>query len=529
MNSDPQVLASLNLLADSNANQAKVESSNGRATLVGQGSGVETVYELGRSPLESPTSHVVSEKVQNLASQIYNELQKIMNRCSDDEEAVKGLMPLVVAVLESLDLALIENQQLQVELELCKDDNEQLMLAFEKEKSNKKKVDQKLMEAEFQADEEKQHLHEKLETLENIVKGLELKLKTSLDHSTRLEEKETELKSEHSKLHTRYTELLRSHCDMMERVKILIGNEDAVSAASGPMSLTTSSALRAFLSRKQEIDQVLEVEQQQENNAAKLDHSSQLTPKQAWIEQDLSLEDASIIEDVEDIPRDKDKEPQSLTVTDNFFGMEKEVENLIQENYDLLQTKNALNIVKDDLIAKVDELQSELTMSKDEVQQLTAVKNRLKSRISQLEDEFKKTKEELDDCKQKLAQLKEDDEEGVPMVQRKRFTRLEMARVLMERNQYKEKLIELQEAVRWTELIRASKQTEGEKKSPIWKFFSNLFTPSTSTPTKESPTRTPPGSTVGIKYTPNQGAEKASEIQPHVSTSHVAEVAKPAT
>ena len=43
------------------------------------------------------------------------------------------------------------------------------------------------------------------------------------------------------------------------------------------------------------------------------------------------------------------------------------------------------------------------------------------------------------------------------MSQRKRFTRAEMARVLMERNQYKERLIDLQEAVRWTEMMRASK------------------------------------------------------------------------
>ena len=66
------------------------------------------------------------------------------------------------------------------------------------------------------------------------------------------------------------------------------------------------------------------------------------------------------------------------------------------------------------------------------------------------------------------------------MAQRKRFTRVEMARVLMERNQYKEKCVsvlgpgirvgeqlalhvplsrfmELQEAVRWTEMIRANK------------------------------------------------------------------------
>ena len=43
---------------------------------------------------------------------------------------------------------------------------------------------------------------------------------------------------------------------------------------------------------------------------------------------------------------------------------------------------------------------------------------------------------------------------NVSAAHRKRFTRVEMARVLMERNQYKERLMELQEAVRWTEMIR---------------------------------------------------------------------------
>jgi hypothetical protein len=46
------------------------------------------------------------------------------------------------------------------------------------------------------------------------------------------------------------------------------------------------------------------------------------------------------------------------------------------------------------------------------------------------------------------------------MSQRKRFTRAEMARVIMERNQYKERLIDLQDAVRWTEYIRAAKSDQ---------------------------------------------------------------------
>lgn len=105
-----------------------------------------------------------------------------MNRFNDDEEAVGGLMPLIVNVLESLDLALIENQQLQVDLELCKDDNEQLVQAFEKEKQSKKKIEQRLFEYEFANEEEKQHFQQRLDSLANIVKMLELKAKNASDH-----------------------------------------------------------------------------------------------------------------------------------------------------------------------------------------------------------------------------------------------------------------------------------------------------------------------------------------------------------
>jgi len=286
-------------------------------------SGNETIYELARTPFEPPmSSHVVSEKVQSLATQIYNELQKIMSHfsSSDDDDSVSGLMPLIVNVLESLDLSLIENQQLQVELELCKDDNEQLVSAFEKEKMVKKKVDQKLLEIEYQAEEEKQALQVKVDSMENLVKMLELKAKNATDHSCRLEEKETEMKGEYGKLHGRYTELLRSHCDLMERVKILIGNED-FSNSSGPASLTASTALKNFLTKKSEMDQVLALEEQRNEGHHT---NSDLQNQRQWIDAELSLEDASIIEDVEEIPRDRDRisgektldslrEPQSLS------------------------------------------------------------------------------------------------------------------------------------------------------------------------------------------------------------------------
>lgn len=86
----------------------------------------------------------------------------------------------------------------------------------------------------------------------------------------------------------------------------------------------------------------------------------------------------------------------------------------------------------------------------------------MKLRIHEVEEELKKLKEEVE----KKSVNKSDDEDDVPLAQRKRFTRVEMARVLMERNQYKERYMELQDAVRWTEMLRAAKQDPSlEKKN----------------------------------------------------------------
>nr|CAD7406881.1 unnamed protein product [Timema poppensis] len=153
--------------------------------------------------------------------------------------------------------------------------------------------------------------------------------------------------------------------------------------------------------------------------------------------------------------------------------MGKEVENLILENNELLATKNALNIVKDDLIVKVDELTSDQEILREEIRSLQTMKTRLLEKIHDLEEELKRVKEEAE---KSSKATKSDDEEDVPMAQRKRFTRVEMARVLMERNQYKERFMELQEAVRWTEMIRASRNDSSidqKNEKSIWKF--NLF------------------------------------------------------
>ncbi|KAK2885074.1 C-Jun-amino-terminal kinase-interacting protein 4 isoform X2 [Channa argus] len=192
----------------------------------------------------------------------------------------------------------------------------------------------------------------------------------------------------------------------------------------------------------------------------------------------------------------------------DLLGMGREVEHLIHENTHLLETKNALNVVKNDLIARVDELSCEKEVLHGELEAVNQAKIKLEEKNKDLEEELKKVRAELEETKQKVKNDNEDDSD-VPTAQRKRFTRVEMARVLMERNQYKERLMELQEAVRWTEMIRASKENPSlpeKKKSSLWQFFSRLFSSSGGTakkPGAEAP--------VNVKYN-----APTSQIQPSV-------------
>lgn len=54
--------------------------------------------------------------------------------------------------------------------------------------------------------------------------------------------------------------------------------------------------------------------------------------------------------------------------------------------------RNALNIVKDDLIVKVDELAGEIEILREEMNTANQARSKLRQRVSELEDELKQNK-----------------------------------------------------------------------------------------------------------------------------------------
>ncbi|XP_015501090.1 C-Jun-amino-terminal kinase-interacting protein 4 isoform X4 [Parus major] len=552
-----------------------------------------------------PGPAMMSERVSGLAGSIYREFERLIGRY--DEEVVAELMPLVVAVLENLDSVCAHSQETSVELELLRDDNEQLLTQYEREKALRKQAEEKFIEFEDSQEQEKKDLQTRVEALESQTRQLELKAKNYADQISRLEEREAELKKEYNALHSRHTEMIHNYMEHLERTKLhqLTGGDQLESTTHsrirkerpislGIFPLPAGDALltpeaqrevaetpaaehwkfhelsqpRSHTSLKDELsdvsqagskcttpastaasdDPVLPAETPQKENVEGLAKDREMSNEKLDVSKNIEVQAAqetrnvctggneneeksevqAIIDSTPELDMDKDisgykgsstptkgiKNKAFDRNTESLFeelssagsgligdvdegadllGMGREVENLILENTQLLETKNALNVVKNDLIAKVDELTCEKDVLQGELEAVKQAKQKLEEKNKELEEELRKARAEAEEARQKA---KEDDDSDVPTAQRKRFTRVEMARVLMERNQYKERLMELQEAVRWTEMIRASRENpamQEKKRSSIWQFFSRLFSSSSNTAKKPEPP-------VNVKY-----------------------------
>ncbi|XP_028310191.1 C-Jun-amino-terminal kinase-interacting protein 3 isoform X5 [Gouania willdenowi] len=557
---------------------------------------------------------VMSERVSGLANSIYREFERLIR--SYDEEVVKELMPLVVNVLENLDAVLTENQEHEVELELLKEDNEQLITQYEREKALRKQAEEKFIEFEDALEAEKKDLQVQVDFLELQSKQLELKSKNYSDQITRLEERESDMKKEYNSLHQRHTEMIQNYVERIERSKMqqtgsqsegpgcgrtqrhtwrkskaerppslslypsgegmvrgghggarMIPGKDtwqedgsesdsvaATPSSTGSKSNTPTSSVpsatvtpinEGFNShanfdvtrtgnhrkgdKRHSRNMEVQVSQETRNVSIGMGSSDEWSefqeiidstpeldmcvdprlygggssPSHGIVNEAFGINTDSLYHEIKDaksdIIGDVDAGAELLgefSVRDDFFGMGKEVENLLTENKQLLETKNALNIVKNDLIAKVDELSGEQAVLREELEALRQSKNKVDTRVKELEEELKRLRAEAlgasrdpkDEVGDDFSSPMQDGD--MTMTQRRRFTRVEMARVLMERNQYKERLMELQEAVRWTEMIRASRESppiQEKKKSTIWQFFARLFNTSSSPPPVKRP------------------------------------------
>lgn len=216
---------------------------------------------------------------------------------------------------------------------------------------------------------------------------------------------------------------------MVERVRHLVGNSEGVNLSNinVPQHMVASSSdLTTSDLQPQHLNKL---KLKQSDSSELPDRATTTRTREtlkSWnAETELTLEDASLVV-IEDMLESQSKagdgsshneseratsepegehEKESENDSIAYTSMEKEFRKLIQENKDLLKTKNALNVVKDDLIAEVDRLTNEVSMYEQAVEQLNLTKDQMKQKVSTLDAELRKTKEELEKAKQKIREV----------------------------------------------------------------------------------------------------------------------------
>ncbi|XP_041964032.1 C-Jun-amino-terminal kinase-interacting protein 4 [Alosa sapidissima] len=213
-------------------------------------------------------------------------------------------------------------------------------------------------------------------------------------------------------------------------------------------------------------------------------------------------------------------------------GSTDQFDEIVSQYEELKRTHEMVDAARKALICRVEELTNERSALNLEVSSSQETIARLEGRMREMEEETKRLRNELE-------AIQSDDPDAVPMSLR-RFSRSEMARVVMEKNQYKERLFELQEAVRRAQTLRVTKDERPpveDRKSSVWTKFNRLFglakppmappaslaiNVPTVTPTYRSPTTSP--QRLSINNTQTEGSfsprvrrrELYREIRSHV-------------
>ncbi|XP_070767740.1 C-Jun-amino-terminal kinase-interacting protein 4 [Enoplosus armatus] len=237
------------------------------------------------------------------------------------------------------------------------------------------------------------------------------------------------------------------------------------------------------------------------------------------VEEDDSMEwelrnTDSVFSELSELSRDY---VESVDQGASVRGSADQFEEILSQYEELKVTHELIEAARKALISRVVELTDDRSALKMEVSSLQETVSRLEGRMKEKEEETKRLRKQLEECQS------EDPDASLPTSMR-HFSRSEMARVVMEKNQYKQRLFELQEAVRRSQTLRATQAerfTE-DKTSSVWRKFNRFFGLS------KDPLIPPSASAFGLPTSPSLTRSPLGPPQlPAVSQTH-AESASPA-
>ncbi|XP_061445620.1 C-Jun-amino-terminal kinase-interacting protein 3-like isoform X2 [Rhineura floridana] len=501
-----------------------------------------------------PNPAPYEELVSVMAGGLYGELERLVG--AHGPGAVSGLLPQLVSVLESLQGACGQVRERDQALECLRDDRLRLLGQYERERAGRKRAEERFMELEDAMEQERKVHVTAVSRLEGQSRALEGKARSYADQVASLEEQKSSLLKELWSMNQSHTKIVQSYKELKSQRVTLASTSQTGSLSAEtqrlkplpiqapPQFLPSTSdpgppefphspeepvEFREFpLAKKmpqrdgERNDFPLAQEMMQPEQDATpvqqqclylddlLSSTPELGPDQKQpsspLSNTLERNTVSLFAEVSGLS------PELLSDMDDGADLQGDaLETLVAENTQLQEARIALDTARRHLIARVEELT-------EERESLRMEREGTLGALSRCQAQLKETELELSRIRQEFGETRRPSEEGEAeggLSQPQRFTRAEMARVVMERNLYKERLMELQEAVRRTELLRASREEQAVqmKKSSFWKIFDRLFSPSDS-PEKAPASPLPPGRAQSSPSSLNELGRNGGQLSP---------------
>nr|XP_056719717.1 C-Jun-amino-terminal kinase-interacting protein 4-like [Euleptes europaea] len=467
------------------------------------------------------------ELVSALAGGLYGELERLVG--AHGPGAVAGLLPQLVSVLESLQGACGQVRERDQALERLRDDRLRLLEQYERERGGRKRAEERFMELEDAMEQERKAHAATVTRLEGQSRALEGKARSHADQVASLEDQKSSLLKELSALHQTHTKMMQSYRELKaQRVALAgVGHTGSPSVETKRLKPPPIREPPQFLPSISDPGAPESLQPLEQPGEIREPPCSEKTPQKGAGRNDCPLAQEMVQQpekeaspareerfDLDDLlsstpelapapqppssPLSTTLERNTVSLFAEVLGLSPEIisdmddgadlqgdvlETLMAENSQLQEARSALDAARRHLIARVEELSEDRESLRLERDSTVGSLSRCQVQLKEAESELSRIRQELEETRRPS----DDGEAEAGPSRPQRFTRAEMARVVMERNLYKERLMELQEAVRRTELLRASREEQAVqmKKSSFWKIFDHLFSPS------DSPEKTP--------------------------------------
>ncbi|XP_062847539.1 C-Jun-amino-terminal kinase-interacting protein 4 [Trichomycterus rosablanca] len=469
---------------------------------------------------------IVSEE----AGKLYSELQSVVETHGAD--VVESLLPILVWVLEGLASCRAQLREREQTSEKEKRERVELLERYERERTQRRESQERFLELDDQFEQERRAMRAREKERERRERELEKKAREQADQLVALEEQKASVAKELNTLKHAHSKLVLNYRDLLERKKeferegsplrnhirsksieppeesAVIQTGPAPEVVSGHSSSETPAALdRRAITEESKSDSFIhdiisstpELAQLQglvdastpvraESGALNCSLEDEMKPGQRT---DAGQEGDEKNEEEKNDEENLDSLEWEMRNTDSVFselselsqeyiesvdqgvsvrGSSVQYEEILSQYEELKSTHELVDAARKALISRVEELTNERSALNLELTSCQETINRLEGKNKEVEEEVKRLRQELE------ASQAEDSDSSLSGSTRS-FSRSEMARVVMEKNQYKERLIELQESVRRSQALGVTKNEKisEDNRSSVWKRFNRFL------------------------------------------------------